>query len=164
HHLFERGEPPAAVLGGPRRGQVAVLVQGRAPFSVELDDLVMTQGPYAGPSCGQVLAEEGPDLLAVGLGGRGITRIHPATVPLCRPSQRGGARRRSGRGDAHKGRPYWTAMDVLVVVGGIQVPERIASRTRRRVDIQGPPVSSGTISDLRAHIPRSVRVIGPESA
>ena len=51
-------------------------------------------------------------------------------------------------------------MDVLVVVDGAPVPGRLAARARRRIDIPAGLVTSGTIADLRAHIPRSVGVIG----
>jgi cystathionine beta-synthase len=51
-------------------------------------------------------------------------------------------------------------MDVLVVVDGTSVPERLAARARRRVSVQAGTLASGTIADLRAHIPRSVGVIG----
>ena len=52
-------------------------------------------------------------------------------------------------------------MDVLVVIDSAQVPEPLASRARRRVDVAHGPLPSATIGDLRAHIPRSVGVIGP---
>ncbi len=51
-------------------------------------------------------------------------------------------------------------MDVLVVVAGSQVPERLVTRARRRVDVGRGPVHRDTIADLRAHIPRSVGVFG----
>jgi cystathionine beta-synthase len=52
-------------------------------------------------------------------------------------------------------------MDVLVVIDSAPVPEELAGRTRRRVDVAAGPVPSATIAELRAHIPRSVGVIGP---
>jgi cystathionine beta-synthase len=52
------------------------------------------------------------------------------------------------------------AMDVLVVVDDTAVPERLVARARRRVDVGAGPLTSSTIADLRAHIPRSVGVIG----
>jgi cystathionine beta-synthase len=52
-------------------------------------------------------------------------------------------------------------MDVLVVIDSAPVPEGVAGRVRRRVDVPGGELSGTTISDLRAHIPRSVGVIGP---
>jgi cystathionine beta-synthase len=55
-------------------------------------------------------------------------------------------------------------MDVLVVVDGAAVPERIAARARRRIDVTHGTLGSNTIADLRAHIPRSVGVIGDDSA
>jgi cystathionine beta-synthase len=51
-------------------------------------------------------------------------------------------------------------MDVLVVVDDAPVPERLAARARRRVDVRAGPLPSVTVADLRAHIPRSVGVIG----
>ncbi len=51
-------------------------------------------------------------------------------------------------------------MDVLVVVDDAPVPERFVIRARRRVDVTAGALPSGTIADLRAHIPRSVGVIG----
>ena len=55
-------------------------------------------------------------------------------------------------------------MDVLVVVDHAPVPERLTIRARRRVEVSAGPLASGTIADLRAHIPRSVGVIGIETA
>jgi cystathionine beta-synthase len=54
-------------------------------------------------------------------------------------------------------------MDVLVVIDEAPVPDRVAGRARRRVDVEHGPVPSATIGELRAHIPRSVGVIGPDS-
>ncbi len=51
-------------------------------------------------------------------------------------------------------------MDVLVVVDGASVPDRIALRARRRIDVVSGPLPSATIAELRAHIPRSVGVVG----
>jgi cystathionine beta-synthase len=51
-------------------------------------------------------------------------------------------------------------MDVLVVVDNAPVPERLAARARRRVDLPAGELPSGAIADLRAHIPRSVGVFG----
>jgi cystathionine beta-synthase len=55
-------------------------------------------------------------------------------------------------------------MDVLVVVDAASVPERLAARARRRVDVPAGVLTSGTVADLRAHIPRSVGVIGAATA
>ena len=52
-------------------------------------------------------------------------------------------------------------MDVLVVIDSAPVPESLASRARRRIDVAHGPLPSSTIGDLRAHIPRSVGVLGP---
>jgi cystathionine beta-synthase len=51
-------------------------------------------------------------------------------------------------------------MDVLVVVEAAVVPERLAARARRRVDLPAGELPSSAIADLRAHIPRSVGVVG----
>ena len=53
-------------------------------------------------------------------------------------------------------------MDVLVVIDAAPVPDDLAGRARRRVDVAGGPVPSSTIAELRAHIPRSVGVVGPQ--
>jgi cystathionine beta-synthase len=55
-------------------------------------------------------------------------------------------------------------MDVLVVVDGAAVSERIAARARRRIDVSHGTLGSNTIADLRAHIPRSVGVVGHDTA
>jgi cystathionine beta-synthase len=55
-------------------------------------------------------------------------------------------------------------MDVLVVVDDAAVPERLAARARRRVDVTVDALTSGTVADLRAHIPRSVGVIATTPA
>ena len=54
-------------------------------------------------------------------------------------------------------------MDVLVVVDDAPVPERIGVKARRRVDVAHGDLSSSTVADLRAHIPRAVGVIGIDS-
>ncbi len=51
-------------------------------------------------------------------------------------------------------------MDVLVVVDDAPVPERLLIRARRRVGVTAGDLATGTIADLRAHIPRLVGVIG----
>jgi cystathionine beta-synthase len=51
-------------------------------------------------------------------------------------------------------------MDVLVVVDDAPIPPRLETRARRRIDVPRGPLTSGTIADLRAHIPRSVGVTG----
>ncbi len=55
-------------------------------------------------------------------------------------------------------------MDVLVVVGAVEVPERLRSRARRRVSVADGRLPPGTVADLRAHIPRSVGVVGAAGA
>jgi cystathionine beta-synthase len=54
-------------------------------------------------------------------------------------------------------------MDVLVVIDGAIVPDRIAVRARRRIDVSHGILESGTIADLRAHIPRAVGVVGHDT-
>src|ERR1700757_1799260 len=54
-------------------------------------------------------------------------------------------------------------MDVLVVVDNAAVPERIAVKARRRVDVAPGDLSSSTVADLRAHIPRAIGGIGHDS-
>ncbi len=51
-------------------------------------------------------------------------------------------------------------MDVLVVLDGAPVPERLTVRARRRIDVRSGLLASATVADLRAHIPRSVGVLG----
>jgi cystathionine beta-synthase len=51
-------------------------------------------------------------------------------------------------------------MDVLVVVGGREVPTWLAVRARRRVELADGDIDSRTVAELRAHIPRSVAVVG----
>jgi cystathionine beta-synthase len=55
-------------------------------------------------------------------------------------------------------------MDVLVVVDGGPVPERLVARARRRVDVAAGPLASATVAELRAHIPRSIGVVGAPAA
>jgi cystathionine beta-synthase len=55
-------------------------------------------------------------------------------------------------------------MDVLVVIDSAPVPEAVGARARRRVDVGPGELPSSTIGDLRAHIPRSVGVLGPPGA
>ncbi|HWE58047.1 MAG TPA: cystathionine beta-synthase [Acidimicrobiales bacterium] len=52
-------------------------------------------------------------------------------------------------------------MDVMVVIDDALVPEALAGRARRRVHVGHGPLPSSTIGELRAHIPRSIGVIGP---
>jgi cystathionine beta-synthase len=54
-------------------------------------------------------------------------------------------------------------MDVLVVIDGTAVPERLSVRARRRVDVASGPLLPETIADLRAHIPRSIGLVAPDS-
>jgi cystathionine beta-synthase len=54
-------------------------------------------------------------------------------------------------------------MDVLVVIDDAVVPGRIALRARRRIDVSHGTIDSATIADLRAHIPRTVGVVGHDT-
>jgi cystathionine beta-synthase len=54
-------------------------------------------------------------------------------------------------------------MDVLVVVQGAPLPERLVARARRVIDLGAAPVPASAIADLRAHIPRSVGVAGVDT-
>ena len=51
-------------------------------------------------------------------------------------------------------------MDVLVVVGDVAVPPRLAARARRSINVAPGALSGPEVADLRAHFPRSVGVIG----
>jgi cystathionine beta-synthase len=51
-------------------------------------------------------------------------------------------------------------MDVLVSVGDVAVPPRLAARARREVPVPTGTLPVGTIAELRARIPRSVGVVG----
>ena len=54
-------------------------------------------------------------------------------------------------------------MDILLVVDAAEVPERLSARARRRVDVDHGPLPPEIIADLRAHIPRSVGLVAPDS-
>ena len=54
-------------------------------------------------------------------------------------------------------------MDVLLVLEAAPVPERVSASSRRTMDLPYGPISPDTIADLRAHIPRSVGLIAPDS-
>jgi cystathionine beta-synthase len=51
-------------------------------------------------------------------------------------------------------------MDVLVSVGDVAVPPRLAAQARREMSVPAGPVPLGTVADLRAHIPRTVGIVG----
>jgi cystathionine beta-synthase len=51
-------------------------------------------------------------------------------------------------------------MDVLVSVGDASPPARLVARARRHLQVGGAPLSSAEIADLRAHIPRSLGIVG----
>jgi len=51
-------------------------------------------------------------------------------------------------------------MDLLVVVGDVEVPFRLAIRARRAVPVKPGEDLVGIFSDLRGHIPRRVGVVG----
>jgi cystathionine beta-synthase len=54
-------------------------------------------------------------------------------------------------------------MDVLLVIDAAAVPERLLARARRRVDVAYGQLPPETIADLRAHIPRSIGLVAPDS-
>ena len=54
-------------------------------------------------------------------------------------------------------------MDVLLILDGAEVPPRVSASARRTLEIAYGPVSPETIADLRAHIPRSVGLIAPDT-
>ena len=54
-------------------------------------------------------------------------------------------------------------MDVLLVIEAAAVPERLSARARRRVDVAYGLLPLETIADLRAHIPRSIGLVAPDS-
>ncbi len=54
-------------------------------------------------------------------------------------------------------------MDVLLILEAADVPARVAASARRTLAIPYGPVSPETIGDLRAHIPRSVGLIAPDT-
>ncbi len=51
-------------------------------------------------------------------------------------------------------------MDLLLVVGDVEVPARLAARARRRVPIRPGAPLTDVFADLRGHIPRLVGVVG----
>jgi hypothetical protein len=98
HDLLEGGEPGAAELGGPRRGEQPVVGQGRAPLLAERLGLGGGQRTDALPPGRQVLGEERLHLLAVGLGFGGVGGFHPAEGSgppggAATPARPGGSRR-----------------------------------------------------------------------
>lgn len=51
-------------------------------------------------------------------------------------------------------------MDVLVIVGGSEVPQYLVQRANRVVELTGPEVAPAVMTDLRARLPRRVTVVG----
>ena len=51
-------------------------------------------------------------------------------------------------------------MDVLVSVGDVSVPEALLARARRVVNVAAGELSAAEVADLRAHIPRTLSVVG----
>lgn len=51
-------------------------------------------------------------------------------------------------------------MDVLVSIGDVAVPARVTARARRHIKVAGSPLSDAELADLRAHLPRSLGVVG----
>src|SRR5580658_10503617 len=54
-------------------------------------------------------------------------------------------------------------MDVLLVLDAAAVPERDSASSSRTMDVAYSPIPPETIADLRAHIPRSIGLIAPDS-
>jgi cystathionine beta-synthase len=54
-------------------------------------------------------------------------------------------------------------MDILLVIGAADIPERVSARARRQVDVASGPLPPEIIADLRAHIPRSIGLLAPDS-
>ena len=54
-------------------------------------------------------------------------------------------------------------MDVLLVIDAAEVPERLSARARRRVNVAYGLLPPEVVADLRAHIPRSVGLVAPDS-
>jgi cystathionine beta-synthase len=55
-------------------------------------------------------------------------------------------------------------VDVLVVVGEGEPPERLAARARRRIDADPDAEAASLVADLRSHLPRRVGVTGDAGA
>src|SRR5688572_15770128 len=51
-------------------------------------------------------------------------------------------------------------MDLLVVVGDVEVPRRLAARARRTARVDPGDDLTSLVADLRSHIPRRVGVLG----
>ena len=51
-------------------------------------------------------------------------------------------------------------MDLLVVVGAVDVPKRLATRARRIAHVEAGDPLTTLVADLRSHIPRRVGVLG----
>lgn len=51
-------------------------------------------------------------------------------------------------------------MDLLLVIGDVDVPERLSIRAHRTAHLEPKPDLTGVIGDLRGHIPRRVGVLG----
>ena len=69
----------------------------------------------------------------------------------------------AGAGPPADGHDGGTTMDILLVIDAAEVPQRLSARARRRVDVAHGPLPPEVIADLRAHIPRSVGVVGPDT-
>jgi cystathionine beta-synthase len=55
-------------------------------------------------------------------------------------------------------------VDVLVVVGDVSAPPRLAARANHQLAVEGPEVPPDVVAGLRAHIPHAVGVVGPPRA
>ena len=130
-HLLERRQPGAAVLDRPARGEVAALVQRRAPLGDELGQLVAVELPDAAPVGRQLLGEERLDLLAVGLGLGGVGRLHgrDVTAAVTAGSR---ARRR-----AERRRPPTGSSGAAPPSGGVALERGERRRADERPDAVG---------------------------
>ena len=82
-HLLERRQPGAAVLGRPPRREVAgPRTASCATRLTNVAELVALERADATPVGGQLLGQEGLDLLAVGLGIGGVGRAHGVRLPV----------------------------------------------------------------------------------
>jgi hypothetical protein len=99
HDPLDDREPAAAVLHRPRRRHEAVLAEQLAPLGSPRVPLLRREPAHPLPVGGQVLGQEGLDLLPVGLGFGGVGRVH------ARPSVGGPGPHAGSRSARHGGRP-----------------------------------------------------------
>ena len=56
--------------------------------------------------------------------------------------------------------PYDEDVDLLVVVGGVEIPARLSARAAHTIEAPGPDLTGEEIAHVRTHVPRMVGVIG----